>query len=87
MRYVQGWVNALLLIKAIERAENLTGPGLKAALESMRNEDLGGLVPPVTFLPGDHRPSMTVRLATVKDGKIVTLGWAELPRRSDWLGW
>lgn len=89
MHYVKGWVNAKVLIKAIENVLKkglpVTGENIKEELESWRNVDLG-VVPPISFYPDDHRSSMKVYIFTIQNGKLVKLGEVELERRAEWLG-
>ncbi len=89
MHYVKGWINAKVLVKAIEnvlkKGEAVTGENIKKELETWRNIDFG-VVAPISYYPNDHRPSMKVFIFTVKDGKFVKLGEVELERRAEWLG-
>ncbi len=89
MHYVKGWVNAKVLVKAIEsvlkKGEEVSGENIRKELETWRNVDLK-VVPPISYYPNDRRPSMKVFLFTVKDGEFVKLGEVELERRAEWLG-
>jgi branched-chain amino acid transport system substrate-binding protein len=63
--YVRGWVSMMVLCEGLRRAEgngDLSGPGLKKALETLISFDTQGLMPPVTFTSNDHRPSRSVRV-------------------------
>jgi branched-chain amino acid transport system substrate-binding protein len=86
--YVQGWSAMLVMWEALKRAKTLDGPGVKAALETLRDFDTGGLiVAPVTFTPADHRPNTTVGIKRVdKDGKPVTVKTIVVERKPEWLG-
>ncbi|MGA9522572.1 MAG: ABC transporter substrate-binding protein [Myxococcaceae bacterium] len=92
VRYVQGYVSFLLWRKALEKVldeeKEITGPNLKAALESFTNVDMGGLTAPITFSATDHRPTAGARIYSVNSfGKLQfedQLGVELLP---DWLGW
>ncbi len=87
--YVRGWASATVWIEALRRADKagkLTGEGVKAALETFRDFDLGGLTANVTYTSTDHRPSTKCAVYQVKGGKLVKLKDYEFPRRPDWLG-
>lgn len=50
--YTQGWFTGMIFEEALRRADkagNLSGEGLSAALASIKNWDVGGLTAPVTF--------------------------------------
>ncbi len=87
--YVRGWSSALVWIEGLRRADKagkLTGEGVKAALETFKDFDLGGLTANVTYTPTDHRPSTTCAVYQVKGGKLVKIKDYTFPRRADWLG-
>jgi len=73
LSYVEGWATAQIMSEALKRS--LTGQGFsraraKFALEGFRGFVTGGLTPPVTITPRDHRPSVESRVFIVKDGKL-----------------
>ncbi len=96
--YVRGWLNVMLLEKALEViVENwgtygekykgqITGEAIKEALETLRNWDPEGLAPPITLTSTDHRPSTTTRILVIKGGRIVPVKEITVERRPDWLG-
>jgi branched-chain amino acid transport system substrate-binding protein len=87
--YVRGWTYVLLWSEALKRADKagkLDGPGVKAAIETLQNFDLGGLTNPVTYTPTDHRPSTKTPVYMIKGGKLVKVGEYEMPRKPEWLG-
>jgi branched-chain amino acid transport system substrate-binding protein len=87
--YVRGWTYVLLWSEALKRADKagkLDGPGVKAAIETLQNYDLGGLTNPVTYTPTDHRPSTKTPVYMIKGGKLVKVGEYEMPRKPEWLG-
>jgi len=90
IHYIKGWLNAMMLVKGIEmvveKGEEITGENIKHELETLRNYDPAGLVPPISWYPDDHRPSMANRIYTVEGGKIKQAGYIELERRAEWLG-
>jgi len=74
LSYVEGWATAQVISEALKRS--LSGQGisrarLKSALEGFKGFVTGGLTPPVTITPKDHRPSMESRVFIVKDGKLL----------------
>lgn len=64
----------------------LTGKALKETLETMRDYDPQGLTPKISFLPGDHRPNMSVFLYKIQNGKLTFLSTQTLERKAEWLG-
>jgi len=87
--YVRGWTYALVWTEALKRADKagkLTGDGVKAALETFKDFDLGGLTEPITYTPADHRASNKVNIYQVKNGKLTKVKQYEMERRPDWLG-
>lgn len=79
--YTQGFISAILLCEALKRAgDDLTGPGIKKALESFRDFDPMGLSSPVTYTSESHKPCSSLRIYQVKGGKLtpvtdlITLG-------------
>jgi len=87
VHYIQGWTSMMLMWEGLKKAETLDGPGLKAALETLRDHDTGGLTAPVTYTPEDHRPNMTFNINKVDaEGKIVPVKTMTIERRPEWLG-
>ena len=87
--YVRGWTYVLVWSEALKRADKtgqLNGPGVKAAMETIQNFDLGGLTNPVTYTATDHRPSTKTPIYMIKDGKLVKIREYEMPRKPEWLG-
>jgi len=87
--YVRGWSYVMVWSEALKRADKagqLNGPGIKAALETLKDFDLGGLSAPVTYTPTDHRSTTKVSLYQVKGGKLEKAKDYELPRKPEWLG-
>lgn len=78
--YVQGWMTGLVFAKCAEivaeKGQAMTGDNLVKALESIKNWDVGGLMPPVTFV--NHKiPTGRIYKADVNAGKFVPA--------SDWI--
>ena len=87
--YVRGWASATVWVEALKRADKagkLTGEGVRAALETFKDFDLGGLASPVTWTATDHRPSTKTAVFQVQGGKLVKVKEYDMPRRPDWLG-
>jgi branched-chain amino acid transport system substrate-binding protein len=87
--YIRGWVSMMVLCDALNIADKkgqLNGPGVKAALEGLKDFDTGGLTPKITFTPTDHRPNMTVKIYEYQKGKMVLKATTDLPRKMEWLG-
>jgi branched-chain amino acid transport system substrate-binding protein len=85
--YVRGWAYGLVWMEALKRAgKDVTRESIKNALESFRNVDFEGIIPPVTYTKEDHRPTTVVNIYQVQAGKIVKAGQVELPRKKEWLG-
>jgi branched-chain amino acid transport system substrate-binding protein len=87
--YVRGWAYVMVWAEGLRRADkagNLTGEGIKTALEGLKDFDLQGLAAPVTYTAEDHRPTSKVSLYQVQGGKIAKLGDQDVPRKAEWLG-
>jgi branched-chain amino acid transport system substrate-binding protein len=87
--YVRGWSSVLVWSEALRRADKagkLTGEGVRAAAETLKDFDTGGLAPPITYTSTDHRPSTKTPIYQVQKGKLVKVAEYDMPRRPDWLG-
>lgn len=87
--YVRGWAYGLVWAEALRIADknkNLTGEGVKLALETLKNFDTGGLTPPVTYTATDHRPTTKTTIYVIKGGKMTKVADEETPRKKEWLG-
>jgi branched-chain amino acid transport system substrate-binding protein len=74
LSYVEGWATAQAIAEVLGRSlpeQRLSRERVKSSLESLKDFVLGGLVPPITITPNDHRPSVESRIFTIKEGKIV----------------
>ena len=83
--YVEGWATVLVMAEALGRSlpeKQFSRDKVKTSLESFRNYVLGGLVPPLTITPEDHRPSVESRILVVKNGKMtVQSSYISIPRK------
>jgi branched-chain amino acid transport system substrate-binding protein len=87
--YVRGWSYVLVWSEALKRADKanaLNGEGVKKAMETLHDFDLGGLTSPVTYTSTDHRPSTKTPIYAIKGGKLLKLGEYDMPRKQQWLG-
>lgn len=87
--YIRGWVSMNVMAEALKRADkagNLSGEGVKKALESLKDFNTGGLTAPITFTKDDHRPNMSAAVFAYKEGKLVFKKTIVLPRKKEWLG-
>jgi len=73
LSYVEGWATVLVMAEALGESlpeERLSRERVKDSLESLRHFVMGGLFPPITITPADHRPSEESRIFMIKDGKL-----------------
>lgn len=87
--FVRGWASMMALaaaMKVADRAGNLTGQGIKTALDSGTPIDVDGLMEPVAFTATDHRSSDVTLLYRIEAKKPVLLDAVRLERRAAWLG-
>jgi branched-chain amino acid transport system substrate-binding protein len=74
--YWEGVVIASIMERAFERAHEKFGKidseTINQALETFRNEDFGGLVPPITYTETDHSASWTARIVRINEDQTYT---------------
>src|SRR4030043_1513756 len=73
LSYVEGWATAQIISEALKKsltAQGFSRARVKFALEGFRGFVTGGLTPPITITPRDHRPSVESRVFIVRDGKL-----------------
>jgi branched-chain amino acid transport system substrate-binding protein len=84
LHYVKAWVSMMVMNEGLKRAQKagkLDAPGLKAALETIKDFDTGGLTAPITYSATDHRPNTTLTIYTVgKGGKMEKVKEMSMPR-------
>jgi branched-chain amino acid transport system substrate-binding protein len=89
--YAKSWASMLVMAEGLKRAQKagqMNGPGLKKALETLRDFSTGGLTAPITFTPTDHRPNTTVSIYRVDaQGELAKVKDASFPRKDEYLGW
>ena len=72
-RSLEGFINAKVIVEALRRVgPNPTRPGLRAALESMRNVDIG-IGAQLTFSPERHQGLDNVYFTRVENGRWVPI--------------
>ncbi len=75
LHFTQGWAAMDVMVHAIQltldNSMDLTGPNIKASLETLEDYDTGGLLAPVTFTEEDHRSTRASRVYRVEDGTWV----------------
>jgi len=75
VRFLKGWVAAMIMFEGVRRAgDDLSGPSIKRALESMRGFDTGGFTFPVTYTPESHKGIPKMKMGAVRGGswKMIT---------------
>jgi branched-chain amino acid transport system substrate-binding protein len=90
LHYVKAWVSMLTMAEGLKRAKKagkLNGPGLKAALETIKDFKTGGLANPITFTPTDHRPSTATAFYGIKGGNLYKIKDVTFKRQQKYLGW
>jgi branched-chain amino acid transport system substrate-binding protein len=73
LSYVEGWVTIQVVAETMGRSlpeSMLSRERVKGVLEGFKDYVTGGLVPPLTITPKDHRPSGESRIFIVKEGKL-----------------
>jgi branched-chain amino acid transport system substrate-binding protein len=72
--YVEGWSTVQVIAEVLGKSlpeEKLSRWTVKTALEKLKDFVVGGLVPPITITPHDHRPSMESRIFITHKGKLL----------------
>ncbi len=72
LRYVAGWLTMKVMTAGIEKVvadgDEVTGPNIKTALESMGTYDTGGITQPLKFSASDHASNKAVQFFEVQGG-------------------
>ncbi|MBA1148719.1 ABC transporter substrate-binding protein [Ectothiorhodospiraceae bacterium WFHF3C12] len=97
LHYMRGVCSVYFMRDAMKRAaegDGITGPNVKAALESMEGHvpaELEGVCLPHTWTPENHRGTTKVMVYQNEynggDFRFNRLTTIDLPRRDDWLGY
>jgi len=73
-----GYVFGKLVVEGLERAgKDLTRESFLDAMETIRDWNSGGILPPVTFTPSNHHAQRAGMICELKEGRFVPL--------TDWL--
>jgi branched-chain amino acid transport system substrate-binding protein len=92
VRYVQGYTTGLVWGRAVQRVvdrgEPITGPSIKAALESFVELSTDGLTAPISYSANDHRPNSRARIYVIdSSGQLSLRREVEVELEHWWLGW
>lgn len=74
--YVEGWLNMLIPAEACKIADQAGGVNtemLKSTLETFRNFDSGGLIPPVSYYEEDHRSTTKAKIYKIKNSEFIPI--------------
>ena len=75
LHYTQGWWTMASMVEGIRlvvaAGDEVNGENIRAALETMKNFDTGGVTSPISFSSSSHRGNSSLRLFTVEGGKWV----------------
>ena len=83
VNYVQGWLTMKVMAEGIKRVDGeVTGDKLKAALESIKDYDTGGITDKITFSDKSHRGALATRVFKADAGKGVWVQVAPLTAAS-----
>ena len=74
LHFAQGWTTMDIMVagiqKVIEQGQEVTGPNIKAALETLKDYDTGGMTYPITFTPDDHWGNKGTHIYVVENGQM-----------------
>lgn len=74
--YWEGVVIAMIMERALEKSYKMFGNfdpvNVNKALETFRNEDFGGLIPPVTYTKDNHEGSFVARIVQIHEDATYT---------------
>jgi len=85
LHFVQAWYTMHVMAKGIEKViadgKDVTGPNLRAALETMDPVDTGGVIGPVRFSADSHRGATASGVYKVEGGKMVEMAANVTPKK------
>jgi branched-chain amino acid transport system substrate-binding protein len=77
LHYHQAWWTMAVMAEGmrivLQNGDELTGPNLKAALETLTDFETQGVTAPITFTPDDHRGTRALKIYRVEGGKWVPI--------------
>jgi len=74
VNYVQGWLTMKVMSEGLRRVQgDISGEKLRAALESIKDYDTGGITDKITFSDKSHRGALASRIYRAQGGKWVRL--------------
>jgi branched-chain amino acid transport system substrate-binding protein len=84
LHYVQGWYTMHVMAEGIRKVlkdgDELTGPNIKKALESMGDVDTGGVIGPVKFSTDSHRGATASGVYQVQSGQMTEVAANVTPK-------
>jgi branched-chain amino acid transport system substrate-binding protein len=88
--YVEGWINILVPMEAskiADEAGKLTSDGLKEVFETFRDFDTGGLAPPLSYFPDDHRGTTCAKIYEIEKGELKSItDYIDIGRDKEYFG-
>jgi len=84
VHFVQGWTTMSVMAEGIklvlENGDEVNGPNIRAALETISNFSTGDITTPITFTASDHAGNKALQLWKVENGAWTTFtGYIEAP--------
>ena len=77
LHFTQGWWTMAVMSEGIKRVldegKDLNGENIKAALETIKDFDTGGVTSKISFSPESHKGNTALRLYKVENGKWVSI--------------
>lgn len=87
VHYVKGWLSIMTMAEGIKKAgDDLTGPGVKDALETLKGFNMGNLSAPITYTKKDHRPNTKLKIYKIEAGEYQLVTEIGMPRDSRFVG-
>ena len=84
LHYVQGWYTMHVMAEGIRKVltdgDELTGPNIKKALESMGEVDTGEVIGPVKFSTDSHRGATASGVYQVQGGRMTEVAANVTPK-------
>ncbi|HEX6353228.1 ABC transporter substrate-binding protein [Actinophytocola sp.] len=84
LHFVQGWYTMHAMVKGIEHTvadgKELTGPNIRAGLETMPAVDTGGVIGPIKFSADSHRGATSSSIYEVSSGEFAEVAAGVAPK-------